>query len=260
MGKFIVYPEASVQKHYILIGGGSGITPLYSIIKSVLAIEPLSKITLLYGNRTEQSTIFKKGLSQLEKSSDGRMRVIHVLEHPPEDWTGMSGQMNRNMLMAMLQGIMTSDKLTKAYFMCGPSGMMDEARHALDFLNVLKKEIHYELFTSPLPSEIEGEKHDAVVAPDLKRDTYKVTVILDGKENILTVKPNEAILDRAIKEGLDPPFACQLGICTTCRAKVHSGAVEMDETEGLSDAEIEEGYILTCQAHPLSADCVVEYG
>ncbi len=257
MGKFYATIDPSRAQHLVLIGGGSGITPLFSILKSALSEEPESRVTLLYGNRDSASIIFAAELKALEKNYPNRLRVIHCLEKPETDWMGLSGYLDSSTLMPILQSIITSDALPKDFFLCGPAGLMDEAKQALNFLTVPRKQIHQELFTAPIPQE--GDK-EASAEDELKRDTYAVKVILDGKEFNITVKPDQAILDVAIQEGIDPPFACQMGICTTCRAKVLSGGIEMDETEGLTDAEIEDGYILTCQAHPLTPDCVIEYG
>lgn len=259
MGRFTVAPEEDNTNHYVLIGGGSGITPLMSMIKSVLEKEPLSKLTLIYANRNEDQTIFRRELAEFEQRYPGKFRVVHVLETPSASYTGLTGRLDRNRLMNLFQEIIPSDSLTKLFYMCGPSGLMEETDAALQFLNIPKDRIHRELFTSGNAQKeavtVSTEESDV----ELKRGVYTVHLKLDGKVHDIQVGPSETILDAAIEMGLQPPFACRVGVCCTCRAMVHSGAVEMDETEGLSDSEIEDGFVLTCQAHPLMDHCEVEY-
>ena len=257
MGNFCITPDASNKKHYILIGAGSGITPLMSIIKTVLEVESGSAISLLYGNRNETSIIFKKELDALCQKYPQRLRVQHCLSQPSAAWTGLSGRLDRHKILMTVQELINSNPSPKSYWNCGPAGLMEEAQSALGFLGIQKKDIHRELFTAPLP---DPDADAATSSASPQRGTYDVKVILDGDEQVISVKADESILDVAIEKGIDPPYACQLGICTTCRAKCLTGKIEMDETEGLSDAEIEEGYVLTCQAHPLTPDVTVEYG
>lgn len=264
LGKFTVEVDPARSHHYILLGGGSGITPLMSIIRTVLKSEPNSKMTLVYGNRNIDSIIFADKLEWLDGQYSDRFRVIHALNEAPEGWTGLTGMLTRQVLLPLFQDLLGIDNLKKTFHMCGPAAMMEEAETALNFLGVDKSDIKRELFTAKIP-QTDAEPKAETQSPEgngeveLKRDTYEVTVILDGKESVITVPPEKAVLDVAIQEGLDPPFACQLGICTTCRAMCHKGAVEMDESEGLTDDEIEEGFVLTCQAHPLMPGVVLEY-
>lgn len=255
MGNFKVSPDASRAEHYVLIGGGSGITPLMSILKSVLATEKDSKVTLLYGNHHEGSIIFKSELERLQDQYGDRLRVTHYLSSASDSWTGIRGQITRHALLAVVQDLLSADSLKKSYWMCGPAGLMEETQAALGFIGIAKNDIHRESFTAPLPSENE-DKGSTVVG---KRGDYSITVELDGSQKDVTVKESQTILEAVIGEGMDPPYACQMGVCCTCRALVKSGQVEMEEDEGLSDQEIEDGYVLTCQAHPLSADVVLEY-
>lgn len=256
MGKFHVVLDSQKAHHYVLIGGGSGITPLMSILRSVLQAEPNSRITLLYGNRNFESIIFRQALEVLQGQVGDRLRVIHTLETAPADWSGMVGRMDRHKLMPILQDIISSGGGAKSYWMCGPAAMMEEAQSALSFLGVASKDIYKESFTAPLP---DPEKAATVSSAAKARGDYKVTVILDDREFEVEVSAKTTILDAVIDAGFDPPYACQMGVCCTCRAKLISGSVEMEEDEGLSDSEIEEGYILTCQSHPLTPDCKLEY-
>lgn len=255
MGNFKLEIDSTRAHHYVLIGGGSGITPLMSILKSVLEKEPNSKLTLVYGNRDINSIIFKSKLESLEASSAGRLRVIHSLDASDDTWTGLKGQLNRQVLLGLLSDVMGMDQLGKSFWLCGPRGMMEEAEAALGFLGIAKNEVKKESFTAALP------KTDGAPAASAegKADDYTIKVILDGDEKEVLVKKSNTILEAVIDAGMDPPYACQMGVCCTCRAKVTSGKVDMEEDEGLSDTEIEEGYVLTCQSHPMTADVVLEY-
>lgn len=255
MGNFFVDLEPNKSHHYVLLGGGSGITPLMSILKSVLQVESQSKVTLIYGNRDEASIIFRDQLNDLQTQYGDRLRQVHSLDQAGPAWTGLTGQLSRHNLMPILQDLFNADNLNKTFHLCGPSAMMEEAQAALAFMGVGSKEILKESFTAPLPSA--DDKPKTVVQG--ARGTYTITVLLDGDEKEVEVKENTTILEAVIDDGMDPPYACQMGVCCTCRAKVLSGQVEMEEDEGLSDAEIAEGYVLTCQSHPLTPDVKLEY-
>lgn len=257
MGNFTVDLDPAKKHHYVLMGGGSGITPLMSIVKSVLEVESGSKVTLFYANRDEHSIIFGRELNQLADQHPDRFRVIYTLDVAPPSWSGLTGAPTRHMLMPVLTDIRNSDALPKSFYICGPAGMMEEAQAAMTFIGVGKSDIFRELFTAPLPDL--DAKAPVVVDAEGKRGTYTVAVVLDGSEHQVEVDANTTILEAVINDGIDPPYACQMGVCTTCRAKLHSGKVEMEEDEGLSDSEIADGYILTCQSHPLTADCKLEY-
>lgn len=255
-GNFNMVPDASKPQHYILLGGGSGITPLMSILKTVLETEPQSRVTLFFGNRNEQSIIFRSALDALAASHPDRLRVVYVLESADDSWPGMRGRLDRSAVLNVMQDLMSADALPKQVYLCGPAPMMDEATGALGFLGVPKDRIHRELFTAALPDPEELARR---ATAEKKRGNYEVKVLLDGREFLVKVPADKTILHAAIDAGVDPPFACTMGVCCTCRAKVHSGAVEMEEDDGLSDSEIEEGFVLTCQSHPMTPDVVVEY-
>ncbi len=256
MGNFKITPDPATARHLILLGGGSGITPLMSILKSVLAAEPKSRISLIYGNRDEASIIFRQELEALADANPERLRVIHILSEPSSAWLGMRGLPLRSVVLGIVQDLMNVDNLPKTYWICGPSPMMDEAQAALGFLGIEKSAIYREIFTAPIADPEDVAK---AAAAEAKRGDYTITVRLDGKEKQVLVKNNQTILEAVIGVGMDPPFACQMGVCCTCRAMCHAGKIEMEEDEGLSDTEIKEGFVLTCQSHPLTADVVIEY-
>lgn len=253
-GKFFTELTASNEKEYFLIGGGSGITPLYSILKSVLFAEPKSKVILYYGSLNDEGIIFKKELIELQKKHEDRFKMFFTVKETNDEWQGHTGFINKADLMKIMNDNLRSKKDTE-YFICGPGEMMEIVKDALVSENIPAGKIHIEYFTAPLHREEyvpPGEEDDVV-------KEREVEIILDGNVYKVNVQPETAILDAAMDADLDPPFSCKSGICTTCRAKLYSGKVRMDEREGLSDAEIEEGYILTCQSHPLTDNVKIEY-
>jgi len=256
MGNFAVQLDASKSHHYVLLGGGSGITPLMSIIKSVLLKEANSKLTLVYANRDEQSIIFHTELKELAAQNGDRLKVIYSIDQVSPTWTGLTGLPTRQTLLGLLNDIAGSDQLAKSYWMCGPQGMMTEAEAALGFLGIQKNDIKKESFTAKVtePKETSGEAVGEGTPGD-----YAITVTLDGETKEVMVKQNQTILEAVLDDGMDPPYACQMGVCCTCRALVSTGKVTMEEDDGLSDAEIQEGYVLTCQAHPMTPGVVLEY-
>lgn len=249
-GKFYTELKKYNKKTYVLIGGGSGITPLISIIKSVLVVEPLSNVILYYGNLNEQSIIFRKELDNLVDIYTERFKVYYTLEEHNDEWKGYSGRVNTQILTKILiENKLESEQAE--YFICGPTPMMQKIKEALEDLGVSYDRIHIEYFTPP-------EKEDVKTLEDENVERI-VNVSLYGDEYEVKVPPGKVILDAVIESDLDPPYSCRSGICTTCRARLLSGKVHMDEREGLSDAEIEQGYILTCQSHPLTDDVKLKY-
>jgi ring-1,2-phenylacetyl-CoA epoxidase subunit PaaE len=254
-GKFFTELNPANEKIYFLIGGGSGITPLLSILKSALFVEPKSKVVLYYGNFNEESIIFRNELDELLEKYSDRLKIYYTLSEFSGYWNGLKGIINKDDLIKILND--NPDYKTKGseYFICGPGEMMELTKQTLLSENIPSEKIHIEYFTAPVHHEEyipEGEEDDVI-------KEREVEIILDGNQYKIPVPPDIGILDAAINADLDPPFSCKSGICTTCRAKLYSGKVKMDEREGLSDSEIEEGYILTCQSHPLTDNVKLEY-
>ncbi len=251
-GKFFTELKPDNEKTYVLIGGGSGITPLFSILKSVLHVEPKSKVILYYGNESEDSIMFRNELGYIAEHND-RFELYMTLSDFSENWNGLKGLINKYDLQNILN---EAEDLSQAeFFICGPGAMMELVKNVLKESGIGSEKIHIEYFVAPVVHEEfvpEGEE-EAVI------EGRKVKIILDNEEHAVNVPAGTVILDAVISADLDPPFSCRSGICTTCRAKLHSGKVKMDEREGLSEAEIEDGYILTCQSHPLTDDVVAEY-
>lgn len=265
LGNFVAKIDPSNKKQYVLIGAGSGITPLMSILRSALEKEPQSKVMLLYGNRDENCIIFKNDLQNLEAKYPGRLKVIHSLSRPEAKWTGFVGRMDRNRVKEILNKELQNTDLQKEYFICGPSGMMDEAGHALKEMGVPAEQVHEEHFSAPVTHPMEeenGVSNTTASGTDTgtgEGNIGEVTVILEGQEVKVNVNPSQSILDAVLDIDLDPPYACMIGSCCTCKAKLVSGKVIMDDREGLTDEEIADGYVLTCQSHPVTANVVVNY-
>ncbi|MCC9165702.1 ferredoxin--NADP reductase [Pontibacter harenae] len=288
LGNFCLTCDPAEKRHIILFGAGSGITPLMSILKSVLTEEPASQVTLLYGNRDESSVIFKEQLRQLQKKFSGRLHIEYIYSQssnaPKPKSAGLGflnklfgskqqdqsqssgpenvhyGRMNQSTVIKILERLNLTKPANALYFVCGPQGMMEEVLHALNVLHVPKDRIYKESFITIKPAN-EQEKQGTVSAgEDGKIQPQAVTLLYEGAEYSLKVQPSQTILEAALKEGIDLPYSCQAGLCTACRGKCLSGKVHLDESDGLSEAELEEGYVLNCVGHPLTDDVIIQIG
>jgi ring-1,2-phenylacetyl-CoA epoxidase subunit PaaE len=257
MGQFTTEFSKTNKRHIIMFAGGSGITPIMSIIKSILSEEPDSICSLIYCNRDIDSIIFKNELDKLQTIDEGRLHVIHILDNAPMNWQGYSGLLNHDMLGKLLERIPDwgIDKTT--YLMCGPEGMMKNVDTLLDARHIPKEKIFKESFVQGTIDK-DAKKGSTESVGELK--AHEVTIRYDGQEYKVLVPPNKAILETALDQGIDLPYSCQSGLCTACRGKALSGKVKLDEEEGLSKSEREEGYVLTCVGHPLTDDVVIEIG
>ena len=242
LGTFVHEVNSAAANQYVLFGGGSGITPMMSILKTVLKEEPNSNITLVFANRDKESIIFREEIEALSTSSD-KLKVIHVLE----DNTGYdarSGRITPDLVKEVINSVSAN-----GYYMCGPTGMMDAVTNSLNAYGVSSSLIHKESFVSATTQEHKTGAGNKVVK-----------IIYEGDEFNVEVKEGSTILDSALDADVDLPYSCQGGVCTACRGKCISGQVDLSEVEGLSDAEMDQGYILTCVGYPLSDDVVIEIG
>lgn len=249
MGNFTVEPEANKQVHYVLFGGGSGITPLLSIAKTVLTQEPQSKVTLVYANRNIDSIIFRDELQQMEAEHSSSFKVIHILDEASEGWNGLTGMLSQPKIKQLLSMAVGDQQNAAHYYICGPGGLMQLVEESLKSFGIPNDHIHLEYFTAV---KKESSEDTATVPDESGSGPKKVKVELFGDEQTIEVPSDKTILEAAQDAGMDPPYSCTVGVCTTCRARVYEGKVRMDEREGLSDAEIEEGFVLTCQSHPVT--------
>jgi ring-1,2-phenylacetyl-CoA epoxidase subunit PaaE len=251
MGHFVVEPNPNKERTIVLFGGGSGVTPLMSILKSVLPVEQNTKVYLVYGSRDENSIIFKKQLDDLEQKYEGRLKVLHVLSKPSYTWTGYKTRINQASAVTFLKQDFAIDIANAEYYLCGPEGMMEEVEKALKIFNVSTDNIHKEHFGSGILHVEEEDGDDSI-----KEQT--VTIQYEGTDYQVVVKPHETILEAALRDDIDLPYSCQAGMCTACMGKCVSGKVHMDEEDGLTDKEIQQGYVLTCVAHPKTSGVVIE--
>ncbi len=256
MGNFTAVHDPENPTQYVMFAGGSGITPLMSILKTILIAEPKSKILLIYQNRNELTIIFEKQLKKLVQAYKDRFNIINILSQPGEVSPHFKGRLTDDLIKETLLDIPEFKLQQGEYFVCGPSGMMHTVEKALETLNIPKNQIHKESFVPGVSEESQGD--DETEQPVILEQV--VTIILDGEEFKVTVPPGKSILEAALDENIDMPFSCQSGLCTACRGKLLKGKVHMDEDEGLTDKELEEGYVLNCQGHPLTPDVIVEIG
>jgi ring-1,2-phenylacetyl-CoA epoxidase subunit PaaE len=255
-GKFNTKLNPQNTKQYVAFAAGSGITPVFSIIKTTLQTEPASSFTLVFGNRGRHSIIFFEELEALKNKYLNRFNLINVLSREKTDAPVSFGRIDLQKLTELNKLI--DYKNTDEFFICGPEEMIFCVKGFLEQAGIEQRKIHFELFTTP------GEKKSAVVSRQSSvKDsgpTSKITVKLDGRSFDFALGFNgENILDAALKQGADLPFACKGGVCCTCKAKLLEGEVEMDVNWGLEHEEVEQGYILTCQSHPVTEKVVVDF-
>ena len=251
MGHFCVEPDAENARNISLFGGGSGITPLLSMIKTILPVEKYSKIFLVYGSRSESEIIFKKQLDSLEQQYVGQLKVIHVLTQPSYTWAGYKTRINQASTAIFLKQDIAVSIADAEYYLCGPEGMMDQVTNTLNLFNVPSENIHKEHFGESVIKAHETE----VIDEGQKEQT--VTIKYEGKNYSVLVKPHETILEAALDQDIDLPYSCQAGMCTACMGHCTEGEVTMDEEDGLTEKEIKQGWVLTCVAHPKSAGVVI---
>lgn len=254
-GKFNSLLKADQKKQYLAIAAGSGITPVLSLIKTTLATEPASEFTLIYGNKNRGSIIFFETLESLKNLYMERFRIIHVLSREKTDSTLNVGRINAEKLASMHK-LIQFDQLDEA-FLCGPQGMIESAAEFLQEQGLDKKKTHLELFTSATKKS-NAKKSTTDSATSAKS---QVGIRVDGRqlEIEMSLQEDQTILDAALQQGADLPFACKGGMCCTCKAKLVEGEVIMDVHWGLEEEEVEQGFILTCQSHPKTARIVVDF-
>lgn len=259
MGNFYTLLDAANRKHYVCFAGGSGITPILSIIRTVLRSEPASELTLFYGNTDSDRIIFRSNLEELQAKYGDRLRVHHILTFGKDEDMLFNGLITVEKATALTSRFVR-DNAEVEYFICGPEPMMVNVSEALEKLGVDKKRIHIELFTTPVVSE---PRTPAVEVPDSNAPLTgkaKVKIILDGHETEIEVPAKgDSILDTAEAAGLDVPYACKGAVCCTCKARVVEGRVEMDMNYALTDDEVADGYVLTCQSHPRTPTVTIDY-
>lgn len=253
-GSFTWAFDPARRATYAGFAGGSGITPILSLLKTALVAEPGSDFILLYGNRTSNSIMFLEEIAELKNRFMDRLQVYHFLEHEEEDVELFNGRLDADKIAEVLTSLV-DPAVIDAAFICGPGPMMDAAEAALLAAGVAREQIHVERFGTPLPA---AGPRKAVM--DNSASSAEVHVIQYGKTRVLRVPfDGAALLDAGLAAGLDLPYACKGGVCCTCRARVLVGEVQMDRNYTLEAREIAAGFVLTCQSHPRAPKVVVSY-
>lgn len=254
-GMFHAQAEPSNRKSYLALAAGSGITPIISIIKTILETEPDSSFTLVYGNRDRSSIIFREQLNALKNRYLSRFNLHHILSREQTDSAIHNGRIDSGKIIQL--GKIIPYQFMDEVFLCGPEQMITTAKDTLITLGIQERKIHFELFHPPGTGlktvDIEKDK-------TLEGQTSEVTVKLDGAYISFDLPfGGDSILDAALKEGADLPYACKGGVCATCKARLIEGSVDMDNNYALEPEEIGAGFILTCQSHPRSNKVVVDF-
>ena len=249
-GRFTTELDPAHAKHYALIAAGSGITPVLSIVSTILATEPESRVTLLYGNRTSRTVMFLEELEDLKNRYPARFQLVHFLSREALDVELFSGRLDHDRIKRVIDVLLPVDTVDE-WFLCGPFEMVSGGREVLLEAGVDAAHVHLELFHAEALARKREEVPDAVGA--------KVTATLDGRASILDVPGNENILDAMLKVRADAPYACKGGVCGTCRARLTAGEVEMDSNFALEPDELARGYVLTCQSYPKTDEVTVDY-
>lgn len=247
--------NSSENKNIVLFAGGSGITPMLSILKTLLVQDKNSTISLFYGNQNLSSTIFKNELEELAQKHAERFKLYLILDEAPSDYPALyTGLMTTDKVKALVENHVGLN-LDNEFFICGPTPMMKNVEDTLHQLQIKKEKIHLEYFTATL----DANKEVATAAPS-EKIVSQITVILDGDETTFELASDgKNILDAAMDQDVDVPFSCKGAVCCTCRAKVLEGKVHMKANYALTDDEVAEGFILTCQSHPLTPVVIVDY-
>jgi ring-1,2-phenylacetyl-CoA epoxidase subunit PaaE len=238
----------------IFFASGSGITPILSILKTALYSDPTCSVTLIYGNRTAKSVIFREEIEGLKNKFMGRFRVIYILSRERVDAEWQCGRIDTVKVNVIFEKIIKENSISSRYFICGPESMTKEVISVLEERNVPKEQVHFELFGA---AKKKAKKNSSTDTSNPIIATAQVK--LDGVRFDVPMREGENVLDAALAVGADLPFACKGGVCCTCRAKLLEGAVEMEVNYALDHHEVEAGFILTCQAKPTTAHIVVDF-
>lgn len=254
-GNFTVPLDQNDSRKYVMFAAGSGITPILSLIKTILRYEPKSTITLFYGNKAVSTIIFKDELDDLKNQYIHRLEIHHVLSREDQGTDWLKGRIDTEKVRLYAQKFYKPTEIDH-FFICGPEEMIYQVKNTLSDLGIHEKKVHFELFTASTTLPV----RDSVNATSKSDGLSHVTVVLDGEETHFDVSSKGiSILDAALDAGADVPFACKGAVCCTCRAKVLEGKVVMEMNYALDDDEVDQGYVLTCQSHPISERVVISY-
>ncbi|MCS4502728.1 1,2-phenylacetyl-CoA epoxidase, subunit E [wastewater metagenome] len=256
-GHFNTAFDPANRKHYLAIAAGSGITPIMSLARTALHTEPGSRVTLIYGNRSTASMIFREQIEDLKNAYMGRFNLINIMSRERTDIDLFHGRIDGDKLEALFRQWIDIDDVDEA-FICGPEPMIHAASESLKAHDMAAERVHFELFTTP--GEVKQRQQERANDTNADHSSSEIAVRVDGQEIVFDLARNtQPILEAGLEAGADLPFSCKGGVCSTCRAKVVEGDVEMDVNYALEDYEIEAGYVLSCQSYPVSDRVVLDY-
>ncbi|MDW8444095.1 MAG: 2Fe-2S iron-sulfur cluster-binding protein [Acetobacteraceae bacterium] len=254
-GRFVLRPDPTAARTVVGIAAGSGITPILSIARTLLAREPASRFVLLFGNRTSADIMFREAIEDLKDRHLARFTVVHVLSREACELASLHGRLDRDRIAALLPGLVRPWEIAAAY-LCGPAGLPDAAEEALVSLGVARERIHIERFTPadgapPAPPPAPVTADTPVVA--------LVSVTVDGATREVPMVEGETVLEAVLRAGIDAPWSCRGGMCCSCRARLTEGEVAMDRNWSLQPWELQAGFVLTCQSRPKTDRLAVDY-
>jgi ring-1,2-phenylacetyl-CoA epoxidase subunit PaaE len=255
MGHFNTPLDPAAHRHYLGFAAGSGITPLLSIVKTTLATEPHSRFTLFYGNRASGTVMFKEELAELKDIYMERFNLVHVLSREAQDIDLLHGRIDRAKADALLSHWVRLPEIDAA-FVCGPEGMMDAVIDALKAREFPETKIRIERFAASIPKH----EHKARPLPQAAASECEVTVIIDGsRKSFMLEREKENIIEAGLRNGVELPYSCRGGVCSTCRCRLIEGEVDMDVNFALEDYEVARGFILSCQSYPATDKVLVDF-
>jgi ring-1,2-phenylacetyl-CoA epoxidase subunit PaaE len=253
-GHFVASPEPESGRTHVAFAAGSGITPILSIVKTLLEREPLGQVILFYGNRSPEDVMFRSELADLKDCYLDRFSLYHVLSGPEQEVALLSGRIDAKRCRELVDGFCVADRVDQ-WYVCGPGSMIDDVRATLSELRVPADRIHFERFRSAKTAP-PARRRPAAAQPG----AATITAIFDGRRQTFSIADgDETLLEAGLRHGLELPFSCRGGVCATCRARVVEGQVEMDVNHALEPWELEAGFVLTCQARPRSESITVDY-
>ncbi len=252
LGHFTTAFDPARTRHYAAVAAGSGITPVLSLIATALSTEDASRFTLLYGNRYARSVMFAEELADLKDRYPQRLHIVHVLSREPSDAALLSGRLDAPRLSDLFDALVDPSTVDE-WFLCGPYGMVLDARRVLDERGVPPETVHSELF------HVDSAPPPAPAAPPTGPADVTVTMRLDGRESTFPMGRDERVLDAALRVRRELPYSCRGGVCSTCRAKLLAGEVRMAHNYALAPAELAAGYVLTCQSSPVTDTLSIDY-
>ena len=254
MGNFYVDGSNDNKKHYLAFAGGSGITPILSILRSELEKDTSSRFTLVYANRNPNTIMFREELEELKNLHMGRLNIIHVLEDDSQEIELFKGLVDQEKCSQLFKSWIDIKSVSRAYI-CGPEPMMIAISDALMDHGLHKNDIRFELFASGQP----GRAKKPAIVSQFQADGVEGSVTLNGETRSLTISADTSLLQAAVENNIDAPFACKSGICSTCKARLIEGEVEMITNHALEDYEVEAGFILSCQSYPVTDKVAWDY-